>query len=181
MSTICKNMFPLLLRTKQINRHRYNLKWTINNCSTYKAICQFMLFNIQLVRAIQQILFAASCNKIFEFAENAVTVVNVKSRTDSLQTRKKPPIIYHKLSVPRPYSALKIQMMVDSRQTSTMVILLRHEKLPTKKACDVIKVVRNITKLEGKTNTLGITQGQCCGSVGKAVCSSNPVIIKFSK
>ena len=78
-----------------------------------------------------------------------MTVVNVKSRTGSLQTRKKPPIIYHKLSVPRPYSALKIQMMVDSRQTSTMVILLRHEKLPTKKACDVIKVVRNITKLEG--------------------------------
>ena len=34
----------------------------------------------------------------------AVTTVNVKARTDTLQARKKPPIIYHKINVPRTYS-----------------------------------------------------------------------------
>jgi hypothetical protein len=30
-----------------------------------------------------------------------------------------------------------------------MLILVRHAKLPTVKACDIVKVVRNITTFEG--------------------------------
>ena len=87
------------------------------------------------------------------FSAKEFTTVVVSSRTDSLKARKKPPIIYHKVAVPRPYSALKVQMRVENNATSTIVIMLRHDKLPTAKACDMLKVVRNITKVEGE-NTI---------------------------
>jgi hypothetical protein len=60
------------------------------------------------------------------------------------------------LSVPRPYSALKIQLRVDNHDTSTLVILLRFGKLPTVKDCDMVKVVRNIRALESKIFSLFI-------------------------
>ena len=84
------------------------------------------------------------------FSDVAVTTVNIKARTETLQARKKPPIIYHKLSVPRPYSAMKVQIKMPNHQSSTMVMLLRHSKMPTVKECDRVKIVRNINNLEGE-------------------------------
>jgi hypothetical protein len=89
------------------------------------------------------------CSNTFIILAQAVTTVVVKSRTDALQHRKKPAIIYHKVAVPRTYSAIKVQLKLESHETSTMVIMLRHAKLPLVKTCDMVKVVRNITAMEG--------------------------------
>ena len=68
----------------------------------------------------------------------------------SLTRRKKIPLIYHFLNITNAYSALTVQVKVDTPQDTRLVLLVRHEKLPTLTACDFVKPLANVGEMDGE-------------------------------
>ena len=77
--------------------------------------------------------------------------VDSKYRLDLLKLRRKPPLIYHNFNVSNVFATINIQikfMTNDSTdeifENSRMILLLRHEKLPTLNNCDLVQAVSTI-------------------------------------
>ena len=85
----------------------------------------------------------------FSLAEH-VAEVSVQPRLDALMGRSKPPMIYHYTNITRPFTTFTIQLKVDEPLTTRIVVLGRHEKLPTLTSCDVIKVMSNVDRYDGE-------------------------------
>ena len=75
--------------------------------------------------------------------------MKVENRMLALETRKKMPLIYHYVNITRPYATFSVQVKVDDVATTRMVLLMRHEKLPTLTACDFMKKLVNVNNTDG--------------------------------
>ena len=84
--------------------------------------------------------------------------MNVPERLGHLQDRDKPLMIYQYLNVTRPYATLNVQVKPDNEDPEAaqaalldnrMVLLVRHEMLPTLKACDFIQPLQNVNLRDG--------------------------------
>lgn len=95
------------------------------------------------------------------FANTDTVTVNVDHRLQSLQQRKKLPLIYHYFNTSRPYASMSIQIKLgnvvggDSNlepdsEDNRLVVLGRHEKLPTLKDCDFVQALRFVNETDGK-------------------------------
>ena len=82
--------------------------------------------------------------------DKAVMEVDIKSRLDYLKMRRKPPLIYHAFNVSNIDATVNIQInpiyniTKDSAENSTLVLLLRYDKMPTLKDCDLVRSVSSI-------------------------------------
>ena len=72
------------------------------------------------------------------------TPVNSKARLDTIKKRGKIPLIYHQINVTQPYSTLNLMFEVDQINTTRLVVLGRHNKMPTIKNCEFVKIVGDI-------------------------------------
>ena len=72
------------------------------------------------------------------------TPVNSKARLDTIKKRGKLPLIYHQINVTQPYSTLNLMFNVDQINETRLVVLGRHNKMPTIKNCEFVKIVGNI-------------------------------------
>ena len=77
--------------------------------------------------------------------------VDSKYRLDLLKLRRKPPLIYHNFNVSNVFATLNIQIKLMTNDSadeifdnSKIVLLLRHEKLPTLNNCDLVQTVSTI-------------------------------------
>ena len=72
--------------------------------------------------------------------------VNVKSRLNIINERGKKALIYHQINVTQPYSTLNLQFKVDNVTSTRLVVLGRHNKLPTLKDCEFVQFIANIKR-----------------------------------
>ena len=84
-------------------------------------------------------------------SESAMLEVDSKYRLDLLKLRRKPPLIYHNFNVSNVFATLNIQIKLMTNDSadeifdnSKIVLLLRHEKLPTLNNCDLVQTVSTI-------------------------------------
>ena len=85
--------------------------------------------------------------------DNARAVVNVAERLGHLERKSKMPFIYHYLNISIEFASLNVQVKLydaDNATESRMVLLIRHNHLPTLDQCDFLKVVRKINDTDGK-------------------------------
>ena len=73
--------------------------------------------------------------------------VDVKSRLEFLKMRRKQPLIYHAFNVSNIDATVNIQIKPIyniTKDNSTLVLLLRYDKMPTLKDCDLVRSVSSI-------------------------------------
>ena len=70
--------------------------------------------------------------------------VNSKARLETIKTRGKSPLIYHQVNVTQPYSTLNLEFEVDVTNMTRLVVLGRHDKMPTIENCEFVKIIGNI-------------------------------------
>ena len=79
--------------------------------------------------------------------DKAVMEVDIKTRLDFLKMRRKPPLIYHAFNVSNIDATVNIQIKPIyniTKDNSTLVLLLRYDKMPTLKDCDLVRSVSSI-------------------------------------
>ena len=88
-------------------------------------------------------------------AGNTGFTVDVTSRLEFLKARQKPPLIYHAFNVTNKFSTINIQIkQVAEDQSilhmndSSLIILLRYQKMPTTDHCEIVKQVSSIGIME---------------------------------
>ena len=70
--------------------------------------------------------------------------VNAAARLEIIKKRDKKYLIYHQVNVTQPYSTLNLEFQVDNATTTNLVVLVRHNKMPTLKECEFVKIIGNI-------------------------------------
>ena len=82
-------------------------------------------------------------------------MVDVTSRLEFLEARQKPPLIYHSFNVTNEFSTINIQIKqvlenqeILHKNDSTLIILLRYQKMPTTSHCDIFKQVSQINLMQ---------------------------------
>lgn len=85
----------------------------------------------------------------FSCKGDQISEVHVQDRIDALLKRDKPPMIYHYTNITRPNTTFNIQLKVTDPALTRVVILGRHEKLPTLKDCDLVKVMSWVELTDG--------------------------------
>ena len=70
--------------------------------------------------------------------------VNSQARLDTIKKRGKIPLIYHQVNITQPYSTLNLMFNVEQINTTRLVVLGRHKKMPTIKNCEFVKIVGDI-------------------------------------
>ena len=88
-------------------------------------------------------------------AGNTGFTVDVTSRLEFLKARQKPPLIYHAFNVTNKFSTINIQIKqvaedqsILHRNDSSLIILLRYQKMPTTDHCEIVKQVSSIGIME---------------------------------
>ena len=72
------------------------------------------------------------------------STVNAAARLEIIKKRDKKYLIYHQVNVTQPYSTLNLEFQVDNATTTNLVVLVRHNKMPTLKECEFVKIIGNI-------------------------------------
>ena len=70
--------------------------------------------------------------------------VNAAARLEIIKKRDKKYLIYHQVNVTQPYSTLNLEFQVDNATTTNLVVLVRHNKMPTLEVCEFVKIIGNI-------------------------------------
>ena len=70
--------------------------------------------------------------------------VNAMARLETIKKRGKEPLIYHQVNVTQPYSTLNLEFEVDVINMTRLVVLGRHNKMPTINNCEFVKIIGNI-------------------------------------
>ena len=70
--------------------------------------------------------------------------VNSMARLETIKKRGKDPLIYHQINITQPYSTLNLEFMVDVVNMTRLVVLGRHNKMPTIENCEFVKIIGNI-------------------------------------
>lgn len=77
--------------------------------------------------------------------------VSLTERLDALKVRGKKPLIYHQANISNTYASINVQFGgdEDALVNSRVVIFGRHNKMPTLKDCDIVKVLQNVKTRDG--------------------------------
>ena len=70
--------------------------------------------------------------------------VNSMARLETIKKRGKNPLIYHQINITQPYSTLNLEFMVDVVNMTRLVVLGRHNKMPTIENCEFVKIIGDI-------------------------------------
>ena len=80
----------------------------------------------------------------FSEKEKEAAKVNANARLETIKKRGKVPLIYHQINVTQPYSTLNLMFEVNQTNTRRLVVLARHNKMPTIENCEFVKIIGNI-------------------------------------
>lgn len=83
------------------------------------------------------------------FPDSDRPVVHVSERISELERREKYKIVYHYLNMTLNEGSLGVQLKTDNGGDS-LVVIARHNNLPTLKECDLVKVVSDFSDVDGK-------------------------------
>lgn len=67
----------------------------------------------------------------------------------TLKDRGRKAIIYHFFNVSINDASLNVQLKTDSINGSNLIIMLRHDKMPTLDKCDMVKAAQDIAEFDG--------------------------------
>ena len=76
--------------------------------------------------------------------------INVENRLKTLTERGKKPLIYHQVNVTSTYFTMNVQVKVDKKSDTRLVVFGKHAKMPLVTNCDFLKVIGSEQKRDGK-------------------------------
>ncbi len=109
--------------------------------------------------SITAIWFHVTLNNTF-FSDTEVCIVNTLHRLYVLEKRSKPALIYHAFNISNAYATLNVQFHDNTtdldgnpkfvaNEDSRVIILVRHDKLPTAQECDMVMAVADMLGIDG--------------------------------
>ena len=76
--------------------------------------------------------------------------INVENRLKTLTERGKKPLIYHQVNVTSTYFTMNVQVKVDKKSDTRLVVFGKHAKMPLVTNCDFLKVIGSEQKRDGR-------------------------------